>query len=119
MSAFPQLKTSAVMQYPAKKETEFQNEIVRFLDGREQRYRDCGSQLRRWTVRLDLVDEQELAALEEFFLANQGAFGSFTFFDPWEQAEHPDCSIEQDLLEMEWSGEGRCAATLVVRENRG
>ena len=39
MASFPQLKTSAVAQYPARRTAIFRNQSVRFLDGREQRYR--------------------------------------------------------------------------------
>ena len=118
MSAFPRLKTDAVMQYPASRATEFRNVLVRFLDGGEQRYRDSRGRLRRWTVRLDLLDDSELAALEEFFVGNQGAFASFTFFDPWDEVEYSDCSLQEDEIEMEWTGEGRGRTAIVVKENR-
>ena len=60
---FPTLKTGAVMQYPGKRTLQFSTDVVRFLDGTEQRYRDYPSVLHRWTIQLDLLDESELAAL--------------------------------------------------------
>ena len=33
-----------------------------------------------WEIQLSLLDEGELAAIEEFFLASQGAFGSFLIY---------------------------------------
>lgn len=118
MSSFPQLKTAAIMQYPATRSFERRNQVMRFLDGSEQRYRGFGLPLRRWTIRLELLDESELAALESFFLANQGAYGSFSFTDPWDGVEYPNCSLEQDIFEFELTGEMRGATSLVVVENR-
>lgn len=118
MATFPQLKTGAVMQYPAVKSVKYSNDVLRFLDGTEQRYRDCGSPLHQWQIRLDLLDETELSALEQFFVEEQGAFGSFAFTDPWDGTEYPDCSMDQDALELSLAGEMRGATTVVVRENR-
>jgi hypothetical protein len=118
MTTFPKLKTEAVMQYPGVKALRFQSEIVRFVDGSEQRYRDAASALHRWTVRLDLLDERELSALDEFFEANQGAFGSFAFIDPWDGTEYPDCSLESDSFEFTLTGEMRGQTKLEIRENR-
>jgi hypothetical protein len=112
------LKTGAVMQYPASKSLRFTQDTVRFLDGAEQRFRGCASVLRRWMIRLDLVDEQELARLDEFFLENQGAFASFSFVDPWEGVEYADCSLEGDTFEFLLNGEMRGQTSLVVKQNR-
>ena len=60
MPSFPLLKTGAVTQYPAQKSFAYSNYVARFLDGAEQRYRECGGPLSRWLIRLDLVDEAEL-----------------------------------------------------------
>jgi len=38
----------------------------------------------RWEIRLAALDESEMAALEQFFLDNQGGFGNFAFTDPWD-----------------------------------
>lgn len=119
MATFPQLRTDAVMQYPAERELRFTNQVLRFVDGSEQRYRGFGATLRRWVVRLDLLDEAEEAALSEFFTANQGGFGSFAFTDPWDGTEYADCSLEGDEFAAQWNGEMRAQAALIIRENRG
>jgi hypothetical protein len=93
MATFPILKTGAVIQYPATRQSRYQNQALRFLDGTEQRYRDCAGPLLRWQIPLSLLDESELAAIEQFFEDNQGAFGSFAFTDPWDGTAHPDCSL--------------------------
>ena len=118
MANFPSLKTGAVAQYPATRWTRYQNQALRFVDGTEQRYRDCCGPLRRWEIRLSQLDEGEMAALEEFFLANQGAYGSFVFTDPFDGATYPDCSLEADALELRAVAEMSSASSLTVIENR-
>lgn len=114
---FPALKTGAVAQYPASRGLRLATHVVRFVDGSEQRYREQGRARRWWTIRLDSLDEAERAALEEFFENCQGAFGSFSFTDPWDGTEHADCSLAQDSLEVVMSGELRGGTALVIREN--
>ena len=118
MATFPVLRTGAVAQYPAVREERFQNQAVRFVDGSEQRYRDSAGALRRWEIALDLLDEEELRAVEAFFEEVQGAFGIFTFVDPWDAVEYPNCSLESDELEIVLGGEMRGGAVLVVTEGR-
>lgn len=118
MPTFPLLRTGAVAQYPAQKSLAYSNCVTRFLDGAEQRYRECGVPLCRWTIRLDLVDEAELNALDVFFLGQLGAFASFSFVDPWDGSTHANCSLEQDTLDLQMAGEGRGSTRLTIRENR-
>ena len=118
MANFPSLKTGAVAQYPATRRTRYQNQALRFLDGTEQRYRDSEGPLKRWEIRLSELDEGEMAALEEFFLANQGAFGSFPFTDPFDGATYPDCSLEADALGLRAVAEMSSASSLTVIEIR-
>ena len=119
MATFPTLKTHAAMQYPATRQVRYQNQALRFLDGTEQRYRDCAGPLLRWQIPLSLLDEGEVAAIEQFFADNQGAFGSFAFTDPWDGTVHPNCSLETDTLQTTASGEMDGATVLTVVENRG
>jgi len=119
MASFPRLRTDVVMQYPAQRSVRFSCEVVRFVDGREQRYRNFDAGLRRWVIRLELLEEGELAELEQFFRTHQGGFGSFSFTDPWDEQTYTDCSIEEDAFEAEWEDELRGRTTLTVRENRG
>ena len=97
MAEFPKLKTGAVAQYPSTREARLRNESVRFLDGTSQRYRDSGAMRRRWVIRLELLDEGELAAIEEFFAAMQGAYTSFTFTDPWDEQDYSDCRLGDEV----------------------
>jgi hypothetical protein len=119
MATFPNLKTSAVAQYPATKALRFQNQALRFLDGTEQRYRDAAGPLHRWQISLSQLDEGEMAALDAFFAANQGAFGSFAFTDPWDGTVYPNCSLASDELDARSVAEMSGATSLTVMENRG
>ena len=118
MATLPLLKTGAVMQYPATRERSYSTGIVRFVDGAEQRYRDYKAPLTRWVVRLDLLDEREMAAIQDFFVEQDGGYESFTFVDPWDESVHPNCSLDGDVLEAWFLDELRCRTEVVVRENR-
>ena len=118
MATFPTLKTGAVAQYPAPRRLRFRNQVLRFLDGSEQRYRGSAGALREWTIRLELLDDSELAALRDFFEAQKGQFGSFTFVDPRDNTAYADCSFSDDRMSIELAAESRGGATLVIRENR-
>ena len=118
MAKFPQLRTGAVAQYPIVRREQFRNQTVRFVDGTDQRYRDGGAPKQRWEIVLSGLDESELAALEEFFMANQGAYGSFAFADPWDGHVYEDCSLELDELSVTTAAELRCLTQLTVVRNR-
>jgi Fe-S-cluster formation regulator IscX/YfhJ len=119
MASFPTLKTSAVMQYPASKVVAFQNQVVRFVDGTEQRYRDCAGPLHRWIIRLDELDETEMAALEQFLESNQGSFGDFSFTDPWDNQVYGNCSFGSDAINLTSVEAMRGNTSVTVKENRG
>ena len=118
MSDFPTLRTGAVIQYPADKETSFSTQVIRFVDGSEQRFRDFGSSLRRWIIRYDQLDETEMASIRIFFRAQRGAAGTFRFIDPWDATEYANCSLEGDEMLETFVDIGRARTTLVVKENR-
>ena len=119
MATFPVLKTSAVAQYPARRAAAFRNQTLRFVGGAEQRHRDSAGPLRRWEITLARLDEEEIARLAEFFAANEGALGTFTFTDPWDGQVYPNCSLDADTMECAAVEEMSGATSLVVRENRG
>ena len=118
MATFPVLKTGAVAQYPAGRETAFANHVYRFVDGSEQRYRAAASPLRKWVIQLSALDEVEMGAVTSFFEGNQGAFSRFSFTDPWDQTVHPHCVLDSDALETTAQGEMSLAGTVTIRELR-
>ena len=118
MATFPLLKTKAVAQYPATKTVQFRNQALRFVDGKEQRYRDAASPLHCWTIQLNTLDETEMAAIDSFFAQNQGRLASFSFTDPWDGTIYADCSVQSDQMTLETVAELRGRASLTIAENR-
>lgn len=119
MAIFPTLKTGAVLQYPAQKEVRFATEVLRFIDGSEQRFRNYQTPLRRWVIRLDLLDQNELQVLREFFRTQSGGAESFTFIDPWDHVTYTNCNMEGDDMALQLVDEMNGKTSLTVRENRG
>lgn len=119
MADFPKLKTGAVAQYPAARNFEYRHQMLRFVDGNEQRYRDSAGPLRRWTIRLDYLDATEASAIEDFFITNQGRFAKFTFVDPWDGASYANCSIAADDYSAVTQDDFRSLTSIVIEENRG
>jgi len=118
MANFPALKTGVVAQYPSDRTRRFSTQVLRFLDGSEQRFRSYGAALRRWTIRLDLLDEVELVNLQQFFEEQEGRSGVFSFTDPWDGTVYASCSFDTDELALEFSDLGRGRTSVTVKENR-
>jgi phage-related protein len=118
MSTFPTLKTGATLQYPAQRATEFSTDVVQFVDGSEQRFRGYQTPLKRWTVRLDLLDETELHTLREFFRTQSGAAENFSFTDPWDGTVYPNCSLGGNDIGEELDDPQQGKTMLTVSENR-
>jgi hypothetical protein len=116
--SFPTLKTGAVAQYPSDRTRQFSTTVLRFLDGSEQRFRGYGAPLRRWTIRLELLDEVELAVVGTFFEAQGGRAGTFSFADPWDGTVYPNCSFGSDALGLEFGAQSRGKTSVTVQENR-
>lgn len=115
--SFPRLKTGALTQYPTARELARPVETVRFLDMGRQAYVDSRESLRRWRLRLQLLDETELAAVVEFFTAMRGSLGRFDFEDPATGAVVANCRFDDDELTLTSSGELNAQTVLTVRES--
>jgi len=115
---FPKLRTNAIAQYPATRTLQFQNQVLRFVDGTAQRYRDSSGPLRAWQIRLDQLDDNEMAAIGQFFEDNQGEFGGFTFTDPWDGLAYANCSFGTGDLGLTAIAEMQGRASFTVRQNR-
>jgi hypothetical protein len=116
MAAFPTLKTGAVAQYPAERQMRFSTQIVEFVDGREQRFRDFARPLRRWVIRLALLDASELQSVIDF-VANAGS-SSFSFKDPWAGTLYANCTLEGAESAATLVDEWNAQTQLTIRENR-
>src|ERR1700754_4819643 len=111
---FPALKTGALAQYPLQSSTRFSNQAVRFLDGSRQRFPLLAGGLRRWMIRLELLDEAELAAPVAFADDQQNAV--FAFTDPITNAPAANCVLSCDRFEAMMTAEQRAAARAVIEE---
>ena len=117
MSDFPTLKTGAVMQYPAQRSIEFVTQVLRFVDGSEQRFAGYSAPLRTWVIRLDMLDEDEINQLTSFFTLQEGAAGTFSFTDPWDSSVYPTCSFAGDGMVTTFRGENLLKTVLTIRQN--
>ncbi|HBY60807.1 MAG TPA: hypothetical protein DEH78_13375 [Solibacterales bacterium] len=113
---FPVLSTGAVTQCPNARDASYSTQLHSFVDGSEQAYRFRGRGLQRWTIRLDLVSHEELAKVQDFFLAMQGQREEFVFQDPWSGLSYPRCRIEGDALRVEYTGEQQSNLEITIRE---
>ncbi len=118
MPDFPLLSTGAVMQYPARRTASFVTRVVRFLDGSEQRFKVWPAPLLSWVIRLDLLTEEELNALREFFRERTGRAQDFRFVDPWDESVHEHCTFDSDQFEVTLLGEGNGESKFVIRQSR-
>jgi phage-related protein len=116
MAAFPTLRTGAVAQYPLDRSLRFQTQSVQFMDGSRQRFRLYGAGLRSWKIRLDLLDERELAAVAAF-LEQQGT-ATFPFSDPVTGDQIAACIISGQAYEAGLAGEMNANATVQIEEVR-
>lgn len=119
MSTFPALDTGAVMQYPAAVTTGQGVGVIRFLDGSDQRYLTQGRAFRTWKVDLALLNEKELAAIENFFEQQQGDYGVFTFPDPFSGSAIPNCRFADPTLQTTYTDVDNGATSLWVIETNG
>jgi hypothetical protein len=117
MADFPILKTGAIVQDGAAAVVRFGTRVLRFADGAEQRFRERKGPRGRWMVRLELLTDGELDAIVSFIDARQGRHGSFSFLDPFDEIEYPDCSLESDSHSLDLREHQRAAATIWVRQN--
>lgn len=114
MASFPVLKTGAVAQYPLDYGVRFQTQSVRFMDGSRQRFRLYGTGLRRWTLKLDLLGGDEMAAVIAF--VEQQGNAPFAFTDPATGAVASNCVISGEQLDATMNGEMRGQTTVVIEE---
>ena len=119
MATFPALSTGAFVQHPTATKYDCGTEVIRFLDGSDQRCLVRSRTLRSWTVKLQLLSDQELARLEQFFIDVQGSYGTFSFIDPRSGVVYPQCRFQDSSLMTGYQALGQGATDMVVVEVRG
>lgn len=119
MANFPTLNTGAVAQYPFPLNTGQGAQVIRFLDGTDQRYLTQARMLRSWRIELDLLNEDEIRQLEQFFVEQGGDYSVFTFPDPYTGAAVPNCRFGSGGLLSEYIGIDTAATAFWVLETNG
>ena len=119
MIAFPLLSSGAVAQYPAPMVTGQAVEVIRFVDGTDQRCLTQGRQFRRWQIRLHLLNGAELQRIESFVAAVQGDYSIFDFPDPFSGADVPNCRLGGPGLATEYAGVDAGSTSVWVIETNG
>jgi hypothetical protein len=101
---FPILSSGAVTQYPSPLTTGQAAQVIRFLDGSDQRYLAQGKMLRSWEIRLNLLNEIEVQLIEAFFTSQQGDYSAFVFPDPFTGSNVPNCRLGAARLVSDYMG---------------
>ena len=115
MATFPTLlKTGAIAQYPLNRVVSLSTLAVQFLDGSRQTYQLSGTGLRRWELKLDLLDETEVSAVIAF--AEQIGTGTFSFTNPVTGETAAKCVIADEQLETSLINELHGMARLEIQE---
>ena len=119
MPTFPRLTSGAISQYPTQIVNQQAVQVLRYIDGSDQRFLNQGRQFRRWQIRLNLLSEAEMYALENFFEDQIGDYSIFTFIDPFSNLVVPNCVLGNPSIVSEFLERGQCATSLWVVETNG
>jgi len=116
---FPILSSGAVTQYGSTVGSVWPAQVIRFLDGTDQRFLACGRAWRRWAINLRLLNESEIASLESFFRSMEGEYSTFTFPDPITGVGVPNCRVGSPELISEYQDVDIAATSMWVVETNG
>ncbi len=116
---FPTLNSGAVSQYPATKVARFRSHRIRFVDGREQRFRNGKRMTRSWMIRLADLAGDEMARVEAFSKEQAGIYATFEFTDPFDGVTYAECYFGSDESTLEWVEHGRGKTVLWIHETGG
>ena len=94
-------------------------QVLRFMDGVDQRWLVRGKSLRQWRIDLTLLSEGELARLEAFFVSMQGDYETFDFPDPISGTSVSNCRFGNPELVTGYERLGSGSASLWVVECNG
>jgi len=119
MLTFPSLSSGAVAQYPLPLSYTSPVEIIRFVDGTDQRFLSRGASLRSWQIKLSFVNEDEISQLENFFESLGGQYSLFAFPDPYSGTIVPNCVMGETALVTDYLATDLSSSTLWVVETNG
>jgi hypothetical protein len=116
---FPILSSGAVTQYGSPLGLSWPVQVIRFLDGTDQRFLSRGRALRRWLIDLRLLNESEIASVEAFFSSMGGEYSMFNFPDPISGISVLNCRIGAPELISQYQDVDTGAISLWVVETNG
>ena len=119
MANFPFLTSGAVTQYPSAIGSGQGSQVIRFIDGSDQRYLSHGRALRQWQIRLNLLNEMELQQLEGFFAAQSGDYSPFNFPNPFSGSMVANCRLAASGFLTEYAGVDVGSTSFWVIETNG
>ena len=114
MADFPLLRTGALTQFPLTRSLRMPVQSVTFVDGSRQTYRLRAAPMRRWFVRLDQLDAEELNAVIDF--AELQGTDEFAFTDPLTGSDVARCVIGDPGLESGMQSELWGQTILTIEE---
>jgi hypothetical protein len=116
VASFPVLTSGAITQYPSPLTTGQAAQVIRFLDGSDQRYLGQGRMLRSWEIRLSLLNEREIHLIEAFFTSQQGEYSPFIFPDPFTGSDVPNCRLAAAGIVSDYMGVDATSTSFWVLE---
>jgi hypothetical protein len=115
MQRFPKLSSGAVAQYPCERIWVRPASRIPFVDGSSKRFA-LKKPKRRWVVRLEELNEGELAVVSEFHRQHLGEALGFEFEDPWTGDVVAGCHFMRAGLRLRLDGMERGSADLEIEE---
>jgi hypothetical protein len=115
MPTLPLLRSGSSVQYPFVTRHKCTTEIIRFIDGSEQRFTQAGA-TRTWKISLSDLMPEEVIALDAFAQSNLANNDRFTFHDPVSGDVLNQCNLATEPIEIEHVGEQRASLSLIVIE---
>lgn len=104
---FPQLKTGALVQYPARRRSVKRTVVTTAADGSAIKFADDNAAAVEWTLQYEGLSADEWKALESCFEAAEGQLRTFTFVDPLGNM----LAWSTDLMQSVWHRDPGLAAT--------
>lgn len=82
MSAYPQLTSGALSQFPIATRLQTRTVVNSLADGSSVKLADDNGGSTAWTLQYAGLSDAETAALQQFFQTCEGSLNGFTFVDP-------------------------------------
>jgi len=116
MPNLPSLQTGSTVQYPFVTSLKYSTEIIRFVDGSEQRFSQSGNVHRAWNVEFRDLTPSETEAIAAFVEDSTSTNQEFAFHDPVTGEVHSHCRLAAERVPVQHAGEKRSNLWLTIKE---